>query len=112
MWDEPKEAVNETWQSIKKSLPLPVRAVFDTVSGRQDGARAPNYFDVVATSIDVMVDQVRRSRLVSDPPHVMLDVNLDDFSILDFYNAELAIEAGRDCVTQNADNLDAMIKAT
>lgn len=110
MWDEPDEPVNETWQSVKKSMPLPIRAIFDTVSGRQDGARAPNYFDVVATSIDVMVDQVRRSRLIGDPPHVLLDVNLDDFSILEFYNAKVAIEAGRECVTQNADNLDAMLK--
>lgn len=110
MWDEPDEPVNETWQSVKKSMPLPIRAVFDTVSGRQDGARAPNYFDVVATSIDVMVDQVRRSRLIGDPPHVLLDVNLDDFSILEFYNAKVAIEAGRECVAQNAENLDAMLK--
>jgi NTE family protein len=112
MWEEPEEEVNETWQSIKKSLPIGVRAVFDTVSGRQDGARAPNYFDVVSTSIDVMVDQIRRSRLVSDPPHVMLDVNLNDFSILDFFNAKLAIEAGRDCVVENADVLDTFIKPT
>ena len=110
MWNEPAETGNETWESIKKSLPLPIRAVFDAVSGRQDGARAPNYFDVVATSIDVMVDQVRRNRLIGDPPHVLLDVNLENFSILEFYNAKEAIAAGRACVGEASGALEAMLK--
>lgn len=110
MWEEPEEHVSETWQSIKSALPFPIRTAFDAVTGKQGGARPPNYFDVVATSIDVMVDQVRRSRLIGDPPHVLLDVNLDDFTILEFYNARAAIDEGRACVERATDKLQAMLK--
>lgn len=112
MWSPPEETVNETWQSIKGSLPFAVRGVFDAVSGvgRAHGVRPPNYFDVVATSIDVMITQIRRSRLIGDPPHVLLNVNLEDFTILEFHRAEHAIAEGRDCVERARDTLDNLTK--
>ena len=110
VWNEPEETVNETWQAIKTALPLPLRSAFELVSGKPNGAKPPNYFDVVATSIDVMVDQVRRSRLIGDPPHVLLDVNLENFTILEFYNAKEAIAEGRACVERAGDALDQMLE--
>ncbi len=100
MWTQEKEEPNETWQSIKASLPLAVRSAYEAVSAaaKPQRVRPPNYFDVVATSIDVMITQIRRSRLIGDPPHVLLDVNLDDFTILEFNRAKEAIEEGRACV--------------
>jgi len=108
MWEQPEEKPNETWQSIKASLPLAVRTAYEAVSGvgKFQDARAPNYFDVVATSIDVMISQIRRSRLIGDPPHVLLDVNLDDLTILEFNRAETAIEEGRACVERASDALN------
>ena len=111
VWEPPKETVNETWQSIKTALPLPVRAAFEAVGGKTAEIKGPNYFDVIATSIDVLVDQVRRSRLIGDLPHVMLDVNLRNFTILEFYNAKEAIAEGRACVERSADILAEAIKS-
>lgn len=110
MWKQPPETPNETWEYVKSALPLPIRGVLEAASGRQQGVRPPNYFDVVATSIDVMIAQIRRSRLIGEPPHVLLDVNLDDFTILDFHNAKRAIDEGRDCVQRASSDLDNMTK--
>ncbi|MGE4609942.1 MAG: patatin-like phospholipase family protein [Paracoccaceae bacterium] len=112
MWSQPPETPNEAWKAIKKSMPLPVRGVFEAVSGvgKVNGIRIPNYFDVVATSIDVMIAQIRRSRLISDPPHVLLEVELHDFSLLDFHNAAAAIDKGRACVERSGEMLESILK--
>jgi len=40
----------------------------------------PGYFDVLANSINIMQDQITRSRLAGEPPHVMLVPRLADFA--------------------------------
>ncbi len=112
MWSQEEEKPNETWQSIKASMPLSVRTAYDAVAGvgKVQGVKAPNYFDVVATSIDVMITQIRRSRLIGDPPHVLLDVNLNDFMILEFNRAKEAIAEGRACVERAEDALSDLSK--
>ncbi len=112
MWEPEQEKPNETWQSVKASLPFAVRSAVDAVSGvgKVQGVRAPNYFDVVATSIDVMIAQIRRSRLIGDPPHVLLDVNLDDFTILEFNRAKAAIAEGHACVERADEALSDLSK--
>lgn len=112
IWSQSEKKPKETWQSIKASLPFAVRSAYDAVSavGKVQGVRPPNYFDVVATSIDVMITQIRRSRLIGDSPHVLLDVNLDDFTILEFNRAKIAIEEGRACVARSSDALSNISK--
>ncbi len=101
MWNEPPDRGDETWAAIRAGLPSYVRGIVDVITrGRTKSHRPPNYFDVVATSIDVMVDQVRRSRLIGEPPHVLLDVHLEDFSVLDLNRAEAAITEGRATVNR------------
>lgn len=108
MWVPPEPRKNESWEAVKASLSLPLRTAFNVFnSAEKNGekktpARPPNYFDVVATSIDVMVDQVRRSRLIGDPPHVLLDVNLENFTVLDLNRAAEAIDEGRETVARAA----------
>ena len=54
-----------------------------------------SYFDVLSSSIDIMTDQIMRSRLAGEPPHIMLQPRLGRFSTLDFHRAEEAITEGR-----------------
>lgn len=99
MWKPPERKVNETWNAIVSGLPDAARNMLESVTGnKKKEAKPPNYFDVVASSIDLMVHQVRRNRLVSDPPHVLLDVDLDTFTIMDFNRAKEAIDHGRKTV--------------
>ncbi len=114
MWQPPKPAVNESWEAVKSALSLPMRSAFNVFNNGNDkkktASRPPNYFDVVATSIDVMVDQVRRSRLIADPPHVLLEVNLANFTVLDLNRAAEAIEAGVATVERETAQIEAMLE--
>lgn len=58
----------------------------------------PTYFDVLANSINIMQDQITRSRLAGDPPHVMLMPRLRHIGLLEFNRAAEAIAEGEACV--------------
>ena len=60
--------------------------------------RTPGYFDVIANSINIMQDQITRTRLAGEPPHVMLVPRLRDIALLEFNRANEAIAEGRACV--------------
>lgn len=55
----------------------------------------PGFFDVVASSINIMQDRITRSRMAGDPPEVTLVPLLEDFALMDFHRAKEAIEEGR-----------------
>ena len=55
----------------------------------------PGFFDVVASSINIMQDRITRSRMAGDPPEVTLVPMLEDFALMDFHRAKEAIAEGR-----------------
>ena len=61
---------------------------------------APGYFDVLMTSINIMQDQITRTRLAGEPPHVMLAPRVKAVGFLEFHRAAEAIEEGRASVQQ------------
>jgi len=61
---------------------------------------APGYFDVLATSINIMQDHITRTRMAGEPPHVMLVPRLRSIGLMEFNRAEEAIAEGRACVEQ------------
>jgi NTE family protein len=64
------------------------------------GVSTPGYFDVLANSINIMQDQITRTRLAGEPPHVMLLPRLRDIGLMEFNRAKEAIAEGRACVEQ------------
>ena len=72
----------------------------------------PGYFDVLANSINIMQDQITRSRLAGEPPHVMLVPRLADFGLMEFHRAPEAIAEGRACVEQAMPALRRYIQAS
>lgn len=64
----------------------------------QSAPSRPAYFDVLANSINIMQDQITRSRLAGDPPHVMLMPRLRHIGLLEFNRAAEAIAEGESCV--------------
>ena len=60
----------------------------------------PGYFDVLATSLNIMQDHITRTRLAGEPPHVMLVPRLRSIGLMEFNRAEEAIAEGRACVEQ------------
>jgi NTE family protein len=63
-------------------------------------APAPGFFDVLATSINIMQDHITRTRLAGEPPHVMLVPRLRGIGLMEFNRAPEAIAEGRACVEQ------------
>ncbi len=85
----PEPAAASLWTRLAASLPgvLKPEAV-DDIPRPQGG-------DVVAASIDMLTEYLRRTRAAADPPDVMIDIDLSDFSTMAFFEAEIAIDAGR-----------------
>lgn len=85
-----------------RDLPLALRDQAVALAGRlfPPSAATPGYFDVLANSINIMQDQITRTRLAGDPPHVLLLPRLRDMALMDFHRGRDAIAEGRACVEQ------------
>ncbi|CAN7611925.1 patatin-like phospholipase family protein [Devosia sp. LjRoot3] len=68
-----------------------------------DHARAPipGYFEVLTGAINIMQDQITRSKLAGDPPHAQILPLVAHIGLLDFHCAKEAIAAGRSAATQS-----------
>lgn len=62
----------------------------------------PSFFDVVASSVNIMQDRVTRSRMAGDPPEITLIPMLEDYALMDFHRAKQAIDEGRRLIEENA----------
>ena len=91
--DTDSPALLERWTGLVDGL------VESWRSGRH---REPGPFEVMASSINIMQDRITRSRMVGDPPYVVISPDLVDFQLMDFHRAQEAIEIGYDA-TQRAD---------
>jgi len=74
----------------------PERSFWSKVMARFEGdGRNPSFFDVIASSVNIMQDRITRSRMAGDPPEVTLIPHLEDFALMDFHRAGEAINEGR-----------------
>src|SRR5690606_42097107 len=55
----------------------------------------PGFFDVVATSINIMQDRITSSRMAGDPSEVTLISVRGDFRLMEFHRADEGTEEGR-----------------
>lgn len=66
----------------------------------------PGLFNVITASINIMQDRITRSRLVGDPPTIMITPDLGHFQVMDFHRAEEAVEIGYRAVENAAKELE------
>lgn len=78
---------------------------------KSDGEN-PSFFDVVASSVNIMQDRLTRSRMAGDPPEITLIPMLEDFALMDFHRARQAIDEGRRQVQDNATSIRAWARMT
>ncbi len=76
----------------------------------QDGG-PPGFFDVVASSVNIMQDRITRSRMAGDPPEVTLIPLLEDFALMDFHRAGEAIDEGYRLVERHEGDIFAWVGA-
>lgn len=60
-----------------------------------DEQRLPSMLEVVASSLNIMQVRITRSRMAGEPPDIVITPKLARFGLLDFHQAQEAIEAGR-----------------
>jgi NTE family protein len=64
-------------------------------------ALSPGYFDVLLNALNIMEDQITRSRLAGEPPHLLLAPRLE-LDPMDFHRAKDAIAGGYEAMEQAA----------
>jgi NTE family protein len=78
------------WERLAGALPEALRP-----EAPAEGPAAPQGAEVVAASIDMMMEYLRRTRAAADPADVTIEIDLSELSSLSFFEAEAAIAAGR-----------------
>jgi len=73
-------------------------------------AAAPTAMEVMGTSIQMLENRLKRNRMASDPPDVLIQPFCPQISTLDFHRANEAIEAGLLAVEKQLDRLLPLIK--
>ena len=66
---------------------------------------APSIINAMTGSLDILSARVTRSRLAGDPPDILIEPQLRDFSMMEFYRAKELIEHGRASVHRIADQI-------
>lgn len=69
----------------------------------------PSLVDAITGSINIMQDKITRSRMAGDPPEILLSPKLADIGLLEFYRAQEAIAAGRECVQRMRHEIEAQL---
>lgn len=60
--------------------------------------RGMNIFDVIGVSLNIMEQQVAKSKLEACPPEILIEPALADYGIFDFHQADLIIDEGYRCM--------------
>lgn len=66
---------------------------------------APSILNAMSGSLDILQARVTRSRLAGDPPDILIEPQLRDFGMMEFYRASELIEEGRNSVNRIAEQI-------
>ena len=66
---------------------------------------APSIINAMTGSLDILSARVTRSRLAGDPPDILIEPQLKDFGMMEFYRATELIEHGYASVKRIADQI-------
>ncbi|MBC1260862.1 patatin family protein [Synechococcus sp. BSF8S] len=99
------EASKRRKESFLKNLSNRYLSLQETLSGKvdqwlPDEDQGLNIFDVIGTSLNVMEQQVTRSRLETYLPDLLVEPPLNDFPIFDFHKADRIIRMGYTAMKQ------------
>lgn len=81
----------------------------------KDGAeieRPPGVFETIAGSINIIQDRITRSRMVGEPPDILITPELADIGLLEFYRAAECIDEGKDSVRRALPEIQRLLKTS
>jgi NTE family protein len=70
------------------------------------GPRRPSVLNVIASSLDIMLVRITRSRMAGEPPDVVVAPRLGHLGLFDFHRAEEAIKEGERAMTVALESLE------
>ena len=85
-------ALEKLTGNLPKAMQDSIGRVAATLIGAVDDQ--PSYFEVIMNSINIMQDQITRSRLAGEPPDITISPKVAHIRLLEFDRGEEAIEAG------------------
>lgn len=106
IWHPPDPKQARPW--LAAVLPEALHASLGIDTQAPAKAATPNYFDVLTAAIDVMTETIRRARLAGEPPHIQLDAQFADLTVLELYRGAEAIKEGERMVAAQADHIRAV----
>lgn len=106
IWRRPERKPPPAW--LTEVLPAAWHEPFGLTVDEDANPARPSYFEVISASIDVMAENIRRSRLAGDPPHVMLEASLEGLTTLELHRGAEAMEEGRRVVAEQAERIRAV----
>lgn len=71
----------------------------------------PGLYEVLASSINIMQDRITRSRMAGDPPDVILAPRMSRLGLMEFDEAEIAIEEGLKEIRRMRPSLEQLFEA-
>ncbi|PWC10316.1 patatin-like phospholipase RssA [Brenneria corticis] len=72
---------------------------------RQRTVVSPTAMEIMSTSIQILENRLKMTRMAGDPPDVIIQPYCPQIATLDFHRAQEAIEAGRQAVEKKRDEL-------
>mgnify|MGYP000856826253 CR=1 FL=1 len=70
----------------------------------------PGAMEIMSTSIQVLENRVKRTRMAGDPPDILIQPFCPQISTLDFHRADEAITAGKEAVEKKMDELLPLVR--
>lgn len=82
----------------------------ETIRKRTKRSSELSIFDVLTQSTRIIEDQVTRSRLLADPPDLLIQPAVGDIATLDFARAAPAIAAGEEAVNEKLSAINSLLE--
>ncbi len=102
--EEPESEEAEDDRPTLERLAGAVQGLVDSFKAARGSV--PGLFDVVGASIAIMEDRITRSRMVGDPPDILIEPDVGDLDLMDFHRADEAIPVGREAVGRVAEEIE------
>jgi NTE family protein len=106
---EPLQAKVTGWfEQLQKKVQARWPAAWPSTA-EQDRPPVPSMFDVVASSINIMQVRITRSRMAGEPPDAIVTPRLAHMGLMDFHQAQLAIDEGSLALERAWDSIEQLL---
>ncbi|MBQ0720884.1 MAG: patatin-like phospholipase RssA [Gammaproteobacteria bacterium] len=93
-------------------LPWALGSLKQNSTGATADEKAPRVFETIASSINIIQDRITRSRMVGEPPDILITPELADIGLLEFYRAGECIDEGKQSVHRALPEIQRFLKTS